>query len=362
MWFTLAAPAAAQGLLPASFDTWNSEGVETAWPATLDQFAGNRAAALREYAAVSAERRAYRRGGESLVVVVYRMADASGAYGAATFLRSDEMRNADLGEHSAISRERAVALVGNLVLTVERPSGDLLRETAALRGLVAAIYPQAQGGSLPAVSGFLPDKGLIPGSQRYVQGPVALNAVLPLGQGDWIGFSDGADVALAKYDVGSAQVTLLLVSYPTPQVAARRLQGLGRWLAINPAGAVPAGQQVVFAKRSASLVALVLGTGSQTAAEALLAPIRYDAEITWNEPGFSATEPGIGEIVVGTIYGTGILLLLALAAGIGFGGVRVVMKYLLPGKLFDRAPSVEIIQLGLSSKPIEAKDFYVWTR
>jgi hypothetical protein len=42
----------------------------------------------------------------------------------------------------------------------------------------------------------------------------------------------------------------------------------------------------------------------------------------------------------------------------GVGGVRLLVKKLLPGKIFDRPERMEIIQLGLSSKPIEAKDFY----
>jgi hypothetical protein len=61
---------------------------------------------------------------------------------------------------------------------------------------------------------------------------------------------------------------------------------------------------------------------------------------------------------VGTIVGTGVILMFALVAGIGFGGVRLVVKYFFPGRVFDRDTHVEILQLGLTSKPIEAKDFY----
>ena len=46
------------------------------------------------------------------------------------------------------------------------------------------------------------------------------------------------------------------------------------------------------------------------------------------------------------------------AAGLGFGGFRLFIKYLLPGKVFDRSDDIEILQLGLASKPIQAKDFY----
>ena len=63
-------------------------------------------------------------------------------------------------------------------------------------------------------------------------------------------------------------------------------------------------------------------------------------------------------MVVGAIMGTGAIMVLAIAAGIGFGGLRLLVKFFLPGKIFDRKDQVEILQLGLTSKPIKAEDFY----
>jgi hypothetical protein len=51
-------------------------------------------------------------------------------------------------------------------------------------------------------------------------------------------------------------------------------------------------------------------------------------------------------------------MMLAIAAGIGFGGFRLLVKIFLPNKVFDRDKQIEILQLGISSKPIKAKDFY----
>jgi hypothetical protein len=51
-------------------------------------------------------------------------------------------------------------------------------------------------------------------------------------------------------------------------------------------------------------------------------------------------------------------MIFAVAAGIGFGGLRVLVKIFLPNKIFDREKQIEILQLGISSKPIKAKDFY----
>jgi hypothetical protein len=61
---------------------------------------------------------------------------------------------------------------------------------------------------------------------------------------------------------------------------------------------------------------------------------------------------------VGAFMGTGSIMILAVAAGIGFGGFRLLTKLVLPGKVFDSDDRVEILQLGLSSKPIRTADFY----
>ncbi len=63
-------------------------------------------------------------------------------------------------------------------------------------------------------------------------------------------------------------------------------------------------------------------------------------------------------MIVGAFLGTGADHVLAVAAGIGFGGVRVLVKIFLPNKVFDREKQIEILQLGIYSKPIKAKDFY----
>ncbi len=41
-----------------------------------------------------------------------------------------------------------------------------------------------------------------------------------------------------------------------------------------------------------------------------------------------------------------------------FGGFRLLTKLVLPGKVFDSEDRVEILQLGLTSKPVRTADFY----
>jgi hypothetical protein len=48
----------------------------------------------------------------------------------------------------------------------------------------------------------------------------------------------------------------------------------------------------------------------------------------------------------------------AVVLGVAFGGVRVLAKIFFPGKVFDRPDQMEVLQLGLSGKRINSRDFY----
>jgi len=353
-----ALPAAAPETLPSSFSTWSAPAAAGTFPPdALEQLTGADAEALREYGALGAERRAYSRGAETLTVTLYRMRDPTSAYGAYTFLRTEQMAAANLTPYSSLSPRRALITVGHLLLDVS--GGDVPPLLADLKILVEQLGPLADKSPYPTLARYLPPHGLVANSERYLLGPVALRHFLPLGNSDWIGFADGAEAQLARYRVNGQEATLLLAAYPTPQAAARKLEELGRWFVLNPDREPAADSRgALFARRKGSLLTLVTYSRSRGLANSLLEQVRYETQVTWNEPRFSLTDPTMGQVVVGTIMGTGFLLLFALVAGIGFGGVRLVVKYFFPGKVFDRPAHVEILQLGLTSKPIEAKDFY----
>jgi hypothetical protein len=85
--------------------------------------------------------------------------------------------------------------------------------------------------------------------------------------------------------------------------------------------------------------------------------VGYESQVMWNEPKQTMTDPGIGNMVVGAFVGTGAIMFLAIVAGVGFGGIRIIVKYLFPNKVFDRDKEIEILQLKITGKPIKAKDF-----
>ena len=157
---------------------------------------------------------------------------------------------------------------------------------------------------------------------------------------------------MARYRAKNRVLTLVLVEFPTPQLAEAQLRKV---TALTVSGASLSG---AIARRKFSLLSVVLQPKSPQEADALLDAVRYETQTTWNEPSHKLTDPSWGVIIVGSILSTGALMVYAFLGGLGFGVIRVVTKRFLPGKVFDRSSRLEILQLGLSSKPIQWKDFY----
>jgi hypothetical protein len=349
--------ANAQSILPLSFAGWTANSKEPLTPtgASAQTSAAQATAVAREYGFASGEHATFFRGAEKLEVAVYRMKDASGAYGEYSYLRTQDMPHSDLAEHSAMSPDRALVLEGNLVLDIR--GNDLPKFNANLKSLVATVTPRAEKGILPTLMNDLPTKDFVERTDHYVLGPAALNQLFPVAMGSELGFSEGAEAELARYRLAGREATLLVVDYPTPQTASKKLRELQQQFNVNDSRS-GSGSPALYAKRSLTLLAFLAGAKSQAEANLLLRQIQSGTELTWNEPTFSLTEPSIGTMIVGTIIGTGIICVFALISGLAFGGVRLVVKRALPDKVFDRSDQLQILQLGLSSKPIKAEDFY----
>lgn len=398
----IAWPAAAQNsaLLPQSFAGWIASGNSTQVAAAqLQQLPpaqadapGDATTILREYGITSAERREYAKGPQTAAITLYDMTDPSAAFGAFTFLRDPGAPPLPAGataSFSAVTRHQAWLVIGNFVVDI---SGAQARPADAdLRQLATGLKPHADRRPYPVIAGFLPQEGVMPGDQRYpigqgsavslpahlhfipgtekyVLGPQALADVFPvsvLNQPDWLGFGRSAEAVVARYQLGGAdkgkEATLLLALYPTQQIAAAQYDTISKALNVNPDSAdaaAGASHPAVYGTRSSSLVGLVTGVDSRDTAQGILNQIHYATDVTWNEPSATYTEPSFPTMIIGVFVNTGILMVLAIAVGIGFGGFRLLVKLILPGKVFDTQSRVEILQLGLTAKPIDAEDFY----
>ncbi|PYV46527.1 MAG: hypothetical protein DMG92_17890, partial [Acidobacteria bacterium] len=136
--------------------------------------------------------------------------------------------------------------------------------------------------------------------------------------------------------------TLILIYYPTPQIAATQLRTFQQF---HPA--VTSGPQSFEMKRTGPIVAIASGSISSGDAKELLASVNYEAEVTYNEPTFLSKRDNIGNLIVGVFTLIGIILVLALVIGVGFGGFRLLVKKLYPHRVFDRDEDVGFISLNL---------------
>jgi hypothetical protein len=352
-------PAAAQGILPSTFAGWTAAASSTFIPPTgLDPLLGPDTAAFREYIVKSVEQRSYTQQAQGISVTLYRLRDPSSAYGAYTFLRNDTLSTANLGSYASASHDRALIVVGEMVLDVSAPAKQARPSDPDLKQLAELLDKKADHTPYPFIGEHLPEKGRVRGSERYVIGPLSLAHFVPLGTDDWMGFDHSGESILAHYQVAGKDETLVITSYPTQQVAAAEFAGILRRFVFDPPGEVRPGQNVLFGKRVSSFIAVVVGAPSRQAANKVLDQVGYQSNVTWDEPKQTLTEPSINSMIVEAFLGTGAIMVFAVAAGIGFGGIRVLVKIFLPNKIFDREKQIEILQLGISSKPIKAKDFY----
>src|SRR6202142_2562006 len=347
-------PASAQEILPKSFAGWTATSSSSFSPAQGAVDGRVAEAVAKEYDFVSGEQATYTLGANTVNINLYKMKDPSGAYGEYSFLRTPDMPRADLAEHSSMSADRALVLLGNTVLEI-RGKG-LPKMDTALNSLTTTVGKKVQQGPLPWIGSRLPADNMIQRSDHYILGPVALNRFFPLGEDDWLGFSHGAEAETAQYQLNGKTVTLLLADFPTPQIASDELSRLGKKFDVN--GSNSGAGSPLFAKRTVTMLEIVMGASTQAEAAPLLNQIESGTQVTWNEPTFQFKEPSIEMMIVGSIIGTGIICGFTLIAGLAFGGFRLVVKRALPNKVFDRSSQIQVLQLGLSSKIINAEDFY----
>ncbi|HZQ90692.1 MAG TPA: DUF6599 family protein [Terriglobales bacterium] len=330
-------------LLPVDFAGWQKSADAHASKDPLEADAVD-PAALREYGFTDFERATYTRDGSKIEVRAARFADAGGAYGAFTLYKSPEMVIERIGDQGASATDRVLFYRGNIL--VDAHLEHVTAMSAADLRTLATELPEAVGTqrNLPALPTYLPQQGYVKNSAKYVVGPAALAHVESPLPASAVDFGRGAELTLGEYTTSSGTADLVLISYPTPQIAGDRLRALEAMIAESQKSPAAPMQAV---RRSGPIVAYVSGAISAAEAKSLLAAVNYDANVTWNEPTFLSKRDNIGNLVVAALVLCGIIMLLALAAGVAFGGLRILMKRLYPDRVFDRSRDVEIIRLKL---------------
>ncbi len=324
-------------------------------PAAAD---GTNAPVLKEYGFERLETADYtREDGRNLKVKAAVFDDASGAYGAFTYYVSEDMRPETIGGGGAYLNNRALFYQGNVLVDAvfDRMSVMSAAQLRELAGLLPT--PLGNKGNPPTLQTYLPKEAFQrkfdKNTTKYILGPLALNRVGSSLPAAMVDFTAGAEVAIGKYEATAGEATLMLIEYPTPQIAADRLRQIEASHKITeqqPGVASIVDVGPFFDARTGPIIVIAAGPLSKSEARSLMSAISYDADVTWNENTYVRKKDNLANFLFNAIVLCGIVVGLALVAGIAFGGLRVLIKRFFPDSVFDRREAMEFIALHLEDE------------
>lgn len=356
-----AAATLPQQILPQQFGGWQMQGSAqtSADPAAADPA---NAAVLKEYRFSDAAIATYTRDdGRTLRIRAARFADASGAFGAYTFYLQPQMtaentKEDKIGDQAAALGERVLFYRGHVLVDAQF-SRESAMSGAQLRELAGALpRPSGNAANLPTFIEFMPRRGYVANTQKYVMGPLALAALAPAVSADLVDFNASSEVTLGRYETPSGEATLMLISYPTPQLAAEHLRRIDAAHQLTqPQAGVSSVESAgsFFDKRTGPIVVIASGGVSDSDAKSLLGTVNYEANVTWSQPTSDPQVRDLYQLVLNIVVLCGILAGLAVVAGVAFGGIRILMKRWYPDKIFDRPERMEFISLHLTEAVVK---------
>lgn len=264
-------------------------------------------AVWEEYGLKTAETALYEGSGKRFTATAYQLQDSTGALAAFDWQRNAQATPSKAAALAAETPDALLLAHGNYLLSFSGYKPGAPELEAAIAGLRAVDTT-----GLPTLPGFLPSDNLVANSERYITGPVSLQAFDPGIPPSVAAFHMSAEAQLGVFHSPKGPMALTIFRYPTNQIA---LQKIGEFEKLP--GAV--------AKRSGPLVAVILSPADPDAAERLLAQVRYQAEITTDEY-VPTRRDNIGNLVINAFILTGILGAFSIISGLCVGGVRAMLR------------------------------------
>ncbi|MFZ0953394.1 MAG: DUF6599 family protein [Candidatus Sulfotelmatobacter sp.] len=344
------ADSPAPPILPKQFAGWQIQGAAQASEDAAVADPTN-AALLKEYGFTDFEAATFKSDdGRTLKIRAARFADASGAFGAYTFYLQPEMAREEIGDQGASLNQRVLFYRGHIV--VEAVFSELSVMSAAGLRELAGLLPRPGGnaGNLPPILASMPHHGYSRNTEKYAEGPLGLEAIGSPLPADLVDFSTSPEVVLGQYSTPGGEATLMLIEYPTPAVAAEHLRHID---AAHHAPLPQAGIDAIenagpfFAKRTGPILAIAAGPISQSDAQDLLGAVNWAPSVTWNENTYFDKKNNIANLLVNIILLCIIVGAISLAAGVAFGGARILLRRFFPGPVFGRPDQTEFISLQL---------------
>jgi hypothetical protein len=269
----------------------------------------------RDFGFISAEQAQYTSSGKHFTATVWRLGDSTGALAMFDVQRPANATPAKLAPLSARTPDGAVFAYGNYVFQISRAvPAQTFPEQKDLELLFSRL-PQLDNAPLPALASSLPQDGLIPNSERYILGPASLARFEPRIAPSLAAFRLGTEAQLGRYRTPKGDLTLVIFSYPTPNIARERQEAFLK---------VPG----TIAKRSGPLVGVVVQSPDPDATERVLSRVHYAGNLTLNEKVPVNEGLFLYRLFLNIFVLSGVLIGLSIIVGIGFGGFRILRRKL----------------------------------
>lgn len=313
-----------------SLPGWTSTGQATTFnQSNIEQYDKKLAPSLLIFGLKEVKVQSWQSPSGPIRATLFRLSDAGAAYGFFTNRKRMEGGSNGLssGTESFQTRTSHYFWQASYVVRLEGNSGSV--ETAA-----AILSRNIPGRSQrPSLMYHLPASNLVAGSEEYILSASDIEKVEGIDASE-LGFDSSAEAAAADYRINGRTVRLLLVLYPTQQIAKKIADQIN---AKSP-------DYVESRKRIGPVLAIVSRTTDTPTIQSLLNQVHYASSVTWNEP-----QPGLGlgPIIVTVFTFIGLLLGICIIAGFGLGGARLLMKSFFPNRSFVQPEDVGIIQLKL---------------
>lgn len=162
----------------------------------------------------------YALGPDEIGIDLYAMRDAAAALGIYLARCGDETPAPGLDLRHTAGRHELLAVQGAYYVVVEDLSGRAER-AADLVAFARALAPRLPAAEPVAALAALPKDGRLPGSERLIRGPLALESLIQLGDGDILQLVGRVTAAAATYQGPAGRFTLVVVPYPDAATARR---------------------------------------------------------------------------------------------------------------------------------------------
>jgi hypothetical protein len=154
----------------------------------------------------------YRSAAGEVVVECYRMSDPLAALGIYLGRCGRETPDPLFAERHTAGRYQLMFVRDRYFVIVDNPTGTPALATTLVEfaHVIAALLPASRPGH---AFDELPAKGLVDGSQRLIRGPVALQAIVTLGNGDILRLGGTLTAMAGEYGPATGRHALIVVTY-----------------------------------------------------------------------------------------------------------------------------------------------------